>query len=66
MVTAYGTGSLFNKSIYTGYLRAKNIPILIEKCPEVNENIPATKIMSSLVKSLPFVVKVSQVASLLK
>jgi H+/Cl- antiporter ClcA len=31
---SYGTGSLFNKSIYTGTLRSKNIPVLDQRIPK--------------------------------
>lgn len=33
---SYGVGSLFNKSLYVGTMRSKNIPILDLRVPKVN------------------------------
>jgi hypothetical protein len=43
---SFGVGRLFDRSIYVGSVRFKNIPFLMETVPSCNINITADKVMS--------------------
>jgi len=61
LFVSYGVGSLFTRSLYTGTLRAKNIPVLEKHLPKCNRNITADVIMTSPVKTLKVVDKVQNI-----
>jgi len=47
LFVSFGIGRIFNRSLYIGSVRFKNIPFLIEDVPECNKNLTAGKLMSS-------------------
>ena len=47
LFVSFGIGRLFNRSLYEGSVKAKNIPFLVEEVPEVNRHLTAVKLMSS-------------------
>lgn len=61
MFASYGTGSIFNKSIYDGILRLKNIPILKKAPPKKTRNILASVFMSKPVVTLNSLSSVDEV-----
>jgi len=46
LFVSFGIGRIFNRSLYVGSVRFKNIPFLIEDVPECNVNITAEKLMT--------------------
>lgn len=66
MFFSYLVGTLFNRSIYDGILRMKNIPILKSDPPKETENHTAFQIMNHFVKSFKQIVSVKEVADYLK
>lgn len=65
MFCSYGIGNVFNKSIYYGALRSKNIPVLLKGPPKQNLHLQALQIMNTPIKTFHFIVRVSQVAAML-
>ena len=61
LFVSYGAGSLFTRSLYSGYMRSKQIPILRPDVPFENKDVIAEKIMQSPVKTLTGVVNVEAV-----
>lgn len=61
LFVSYGVGSLFNKSLYIGTMRTKNIPVLDKTCPKINVNVTAAVIMSVNLKALNFVAPVEEI-----
>ena len=47
LFVSYGAGSIFNKSLYVGMLRSKNIPLLQKKAPKVNKLVTASTLSTS-------------------
>lgn len=45
LFVSFGIGRIFNRSLYTGSVQAKNIPFLIEEVPECNRQIAASQLM---------------------
>jgi chloride channel 7 len=41
LLASYGTGFLFNRSLYIHALRSKQVPVLKENIPDVNHNLRA-------------------------
>jgi hypothetical protein len=41
LFVSFGIGRIFNRSLYVGSVRFKNIPFLIENVPKCNEKITA-------------------------
>ena len=66
MFASYGAGWIFNKSVYAGLTRMKNIPILRKLPPRKTRNVTAYKIMTHDPKSLPLVVSVQDAGELLR
>lgn len=66
MFFSYLVGTLFNRSIYDGILRMKNIPIIKSEPPTETANHTAFQIMSHNVKTFKHVVSVKDVAEYLK
>jgi H+/Cl- antiporter ClcA len=58
LFVSYGVGSFFNKSLYVGMLRSKNIPVLNKKTPSKNKQITASVISASPVNTLNTVASV--------
>jgi hypothetical protein len=52
LFTSFGVGRIFNRSLYVGSVRFKNIPFLRENVPSCNKKITAEVIMSQPVYSL--------------
>ena len=52
LFVSYGVGSIFNKSLYIGALRTKNIPLLNKTVPSKNKKVTAGEVCSSPVKYL--------------
>jgi len=52
LFVSYGVGSLFTRSLYTGTLRAKNIPVLDKQIPKCNRMLAAEVLMTSDLKTL--------------
>lgn len=46
LFVSFGIGRIFNRSLYVGSVRFKNIPFLIENVPKCNEKITAEQIMT--------------------
>ena len=61
LVVSFGIGRIFNRSLYVGSVRFKNLPFLIEEVPACNRDLKAANLMSTPVFSLPFVCKVEHV-----
>ena len=66
MFASYGTGSIFNKSIYDGILRLKNIPILKKAPPKKTRNILVSNIMSKNVITVSCLSSVEEVEKALE
>lgn len=66
LFVSFGVGRIYNRSLYVGTIRIKNIPFLVEKVPRENEHMVAKDIMSENVKSLKRICKVSDVHKALK
>ena len=49
---SFGVGRIFNRSLYVGSVRFKNIPFLKEDVPTCNKNVTADQIMNSPVYTL--------------
>lgn len=62
LFVSYGVGSIFNRSLYVGTMRAKNIPVLDKSCPKSNVKIIAAQIMSHPAKTLAFISKVEDIS----
>lgn len=58
LFVSFGVGRIFNRSLYIGSVRNKNIPFLVSDVPEVNRNVNAGQLMTS-----GPLVRVSEVAS---
>ena len=52
LFVSFGVGRIFNRSLYVGSIRFKNIPFLVERPPKCNLHITADTIMSTPVFSL--------------
>lgn len=61
LFVSYGVGRIFTKSLYSGTLRAKNIPILGKDVPKVNEDLYALNIMSTPVETLDIISTVEKI-----
>jgi hypothetical protein len=46
LFTSFGVGRIFNRSLYVGSIRFKNIPFLKENVPGCNKKITAETVMS--------------------
>lgn len=47
LFVSFGVGRIFNRSLYVGSVRFKNIPFLIEEVPKANRHILAESLMTS-------------------
>jgi chloride channel 7 len=66
LFVAYGSGSIFNKSLYAGMLRSKNIPLLQKKVPKCNKNLRATTLSAAPVVTLDCVSSMKDITRHLK
>lgn len=46
LFVSFGVGRIFNRSIYVGAIRFKNLPFLLEDVPKCNKSIIANTVMS--------------------
>lgn len=65
LFASYAMGSVFNRSLYVGTLRAKNIPVLEKTPPMINRKILASTMMTHPVRTLNFIASVSSITTLL-
>ena len=49
---SFGVGRIFNRSLYVGSVRFKNIPFLVEDVPKCNRKVTAEVMMSTPAYSL--------------
>jgi len=61
LFTSYGVGSFFTRSLYSGYMRSKQIPILRKDIPPDNKDVKAETIMNTPVKSFQIIESVQNV-----
>lgn len=61
LFTSFGVGRIFNRSLYVGSVRFKNIPFLLEKVPKCNRSIIAEEVMSSPVYYLNVISSVKSI-----
>jgi chloride channel 7 len=47
LFVSFGVGRIFNRSLYIGSVRGKNIPFLVSDVPEINRSINAGQLMTS-------------------
>lgn len=47
LFVSFGVGRIFNRSIYVGAIRFKNLPFLLETVPKCNRFIIASTVMTS-------------------
>ena len=47
LFTSFGVGRIYNRSLYVGSVRFKNLPFLVERPPKCNRHITADTIMSA-------------------
>lgn len=66
ILTANATGYIFTRGLYERAVRAKQMPILIDEVPFVNQSMIAEQIMASNVLSLKNVDKVENILKVLQ
>jgi len=66
MTTAYGTGVIFNYSLYNRALRGKQVPMLGSHVPKCNREVRAKMIMIEKPFTLTCVPTVNEIASAVK
>ena len=63
---SFGVGRIFNRSLYVGSIRFKNIPFLKEDVPKCNREVMASQIMSTPALHLKIRAKVKHIYTLLQ
>ena len=58
LFVSFGVGRIFNRSLYVGSVRFKNIPFLIENVPACNAKYTAEQLMTPEPYTLPMVASV--------
>jgi chloride channel 7 len=66
MTSAYGTGLIFNYSLYNRALRGKQVPMLGSRVPKCNKEVRAKMIMVENPYSLTSVPTVNEIAGAVK
>ena len=52
LFTSFGVGRIFNRSLYIGIVRFKNIPFITENIPACNKRVTAEVMMTQPVYTL--------------
>mmetsp|Transcript_3406 Transcript_3406/g.5749 ORF Transcript_3406/g.5749 Transcript_3406/m.5749 type:complete len:185 (+) Transcript_3406:1549-2103(+) len=66
MLTSYGIGILFNKSLYNRALRVKQVPLLKNHVPFQNHNLRAKVVMKENPTTLPIIPSVQEIGEALQ